>query len=139
MCAATPINWVDIYMTFVSANINDPVLSLSNIRRVPLKVISSLYKTVIEYTQKQANVNAYTTAQLAYNFYYFSTSFSGDSKSAQLNSVEFKNFLPYPNAWQSEETNKATLTEKSKKVIQHLINTDSIGVKLASLISPYMK
>lgn len=138
MCEATPLNWVDLYLTLTSAGINDPAFSWFNIKRIPLKMLSNIYKGVTEYTHKKANIEAFTTAQLAYNFYYFSTSFGKDGKTSSADAPEFKNFLPFPNAWKSSETSKSILTEKSRRVIQHLINTDSIGVKLAMLVSPYM-
>jgi hypothetical protein len=120
-------------MLLVEAGITEPMFSLTNIRRLPLKLIKEVSDKAALTIKYKRNADALAIAQLGVLIYQIGMSFSSN-RDASPDDITIKSFLPYPELLERESSKLST---KAQKVLKYLVTHDSIKHRLINVVSKY--
>lgn len=119
---------------FNEAGISDPLLSIGNIRRLPLKFVTELALKTTKAIKQRRNAEALATANLGTLLHSIGVSFGEGGEN--VTPLTPRNFLPYP-----EEVAEIAppLKPRTLIILKWLKDNSAIGKVITPLISKYAR
>ena len=127
------MDWISVYLLLVEFGINDPMFSLSNIRRLPMQLVSNLSQQATKGLKERRNAESMAVARLGVIMHSIGATMVESDDSVK---VTERDFLPYPDI--IPKITQQLLHPETIEIIRWLIKNNSVGGKILPLVSKYL-